>query len=176
MSDEKLSLQKGIEYMERCLDAELASQRAIAHSAIDMDDWTKAQEILAASKEAISKVEVVRGKFAEFKNAATGILSAEAAAPAPAKENKPAEKAEKSEKPASYVGAVEEMIEKYSFAMAMCHTIPNMNNFFTYDEVSAKADMKKPVQLSNGLWAETAIPEGKEHIVLDALRKHCENS
>lgn len=214
MSDEKLSLKAGIEYMDRCLDAELASQRAIAHSAIDMDDWSKAQEILAASKEAISRVEVLRGKFAEFKKAAEEIVSKEATAadtpapaaepaptpaaePAPAEAPKAAEPApEKAEEPKpaaesapeqapkaaepakpefSFVDSVEELIEKHSFAMAVCNAAPNMNNIFTYDEISAKEDMKKPVQLSNGLWAETAFPEDKARLIVAALRKYCES-
>ncbi|MGN1110237.1 MAG: hypothetical protein ACI4QY_01195 [Oscillospiraceae bacterium] len=211
MSDEKLSLKAGIEYMDRCLDAELASQRAIAHSAIDMDDWSKAQEILAASKEAISRVEVLRGKFAEFKKAAEEIVAKEgetadspapAAEPAPAEASKAAESApapaaepapEKAEEPKpaaeptpapaaepakpafSFVDSVEELIEKHSFAMAVCNAAPNMNNIFTYDEITAKEDMKKPVQLSNGLWAETSFPEDKARLIVAALRKYCES-
>lgn len=194
MSEEKLSLQAGIAYMERCLDAELASQRQIAHSAIDMDDWNKAQEILAASKEAISRVEVLRGKFAEFKKFAGSVKeddSVSAAPSAPVEEKPAAEKSEpvkaeapaakaeapaqESAKPYSFADAVEELIEKYPFAMAVCNAAPNMNTIFTYDEVSAKADMKKPVQLSNGLWSETAIPEDKARLITDALRKYCES-
>lgn len=206
MSDEKLSLQAGIAFMERCLDAELASQRAVAHSAIDMDDWDKAQEILAKSKEAISRVEVLRGKFAEFKKAASGIAEAPAApapapavqkpaepapapAPAPAAPTAPAPAAEKPApapaaapapakepaKPFSFAAAIEELIEKHPYAMAVCNAAPNMNNIFTYDEVIAKEDMKKAVQLSNGMWAETAIPEDKARLITDALRKYCES-
>ncbi|MGN0682180.1 MAG: hypothetical protein ACI4JY_00770 [Oscillospiraceae bacterium] len=209
MSDEKLSLKAGIEYMDRCLDAELASQRAIAHSAIDMDDWSKAQEILAASKEAISRVEVLRGKFAEFKKAAEEIVAKEdeaadtpapaaepaptpapaeapkAAEPAPEKAEEPKPAAEPTPTPApaaepakpafSFVDSVEELIEKHSFAMAVCNAAPNMNNIFTYDEITAKEDMKKPVQLSNGLWAETAFPEDKARLIVAALRKYCES-
>lgn len=207
MSDEKLSLKAGIEYMDRCLDAELASQRAIAHSAIDMDDWSKAQEILAASKEAISRVEVLRGKFAEFKKAAEEIVAKEgeaadtpapaaepaptpapaeapkAAEPAPEKAEEPKPAAEPTPAPAaepakpafSFVDSVEELIEKHSFAMAVCNAAPNMNNIFTYDEITAKEDMKKPVQLSNGLWAETAFPEDKARLIVAALRKYCES-
>ncbi len=203
MSDEKLSLQAGIAFMERCLDAELSSQRAIAHSAIDMDDWEKAQEILAKSKEAISRVEVLRGKFAEFKKAASGI--AEAATPAPASPaaapaaqaapapapaataqaapapapQKPAEPAHAAHASAkadfSFAAAIEELIEKHPYAMAVCNAAPNMNNIFTYDEVIAKEDMKKAVQLSNGMWMETAIPEDKARMLTDALRKYCES-
>lgn len=189
MSDEKLSLQAGIEYMDRCLDAELTAQRKIAHSAIDMDDWDKAQEILATSKEAISRVEVLRGKFAEFKKVAAGIVSkptesaapasTPAAAPAPEKAEAPAAApapAQEAAKPSfSFAAAIEELIEKYPYAMAVCHAAPNMNTIFNYDEATAKADMKKPVQLSNGLWAETAIPEDKARLITDALRKYCES-
>ncbi len=209
MSDEKLSLQAGIAFMERCLDAELSSQRAIAHSAIDMDDWEKAQEILAKSKEAISRVEVLRGKFAEFKKAASGIAEAAApaapapaspaaqAAPAPAPAAQTAQAAQAAQaapapapqKPAepapaahasakadfSFAAAIEELIEKHPYAMAVCNAAPNMNNIFTYDEVIAKEDMKKAVQLSNGMWMETAIPEDKARMLTDALRKYCES-
>ncbi len=217
MSDEKLSLQAGIAYMERCLDAELSSQRAIAHSAIDMDDWDKAQEILAKSREAISRVEVLRGKFAEFKKAAAGIADASASAPAqaapapapaasapaPAAAPAPAPAAQAAPAPApaaqapapaaqaapapeapaapaahakfSFAAAIEELIEKHPYAMAVCNAAPNMNNIFTYDEVIAKEDMKKAVQLSNGMWAETAIPEDKARLITDALRKYCES-
>lgn len=186
MSEEKLSLQVGIAYMERCLDAELAAQRQIAHSAIDMDDWNKAQEILAASKEAISRVEVIRAKFAEFKNSVGDVdfsaskagEAAPVSAPAEKKEEAksaeaPAEKAESKEY--SFSAAVEELIEKYPFAMAVCNAVPNMNSIFTYDEVSAKSGMKKAVQLSNGMWAETAIPDDKARLITDALRKYCES-
>lgn len=232
MSDEKLTLQAGIAYMERCLDAELSSQRAVAHSAIDMDDWDKAQEILAKSKEAISRVEVLRGKFAEFKKFALGNAPAEpvsahstsnsahststsapnaapaanaapsapaasekVAAPAPAPAANTAHNAnaaptapaapEKAANPApaketakgefSFAAAIEELIEKHPYAMAVCNAAPNMNNIFTYDDIIAKQDMKKAVQLSNGMWAETAIPEDKARLITDALRKYCES-
>lgn len=194
MSEEKLSLQSGIAYMDRCLDAELAAQRQIAHSAIDMDDWNKAQEILAASREAISRVEVLRGKFAEFKkcidaenlpssdnkaeeakSAASEKAHVESAAKEESKAETPAAGSKPEVKAFSFADEVEGLIEKHSFAMAVCNAVPNMNSIFTYDEVSAKADMKKPVQLSNGMWAETAIPEDKGRLIIDALRKYCES-
>ena len=75
----------------------------------------------------------------------------------------------------SFSAAVEELIEKYPFAMAVCNAVPNMNSIFTYDEVSAKSGMKKAVQLSNGMWAETAIPDDKARLITDALRKYCES-
>lgn len=198
MSDEKLSLQTGIAYMDRCLDAELASQRSVAHSAIDMDDWDKAQEILAKSKEAISRVEMLRGKFAEFKKIAASILEGTAApgikapehkapehkapeimafemtAPepkAPEAEKKPAEPAKPS---FSFVDAIEDLIEKHPYVMAQCHSAQNMNKFFTMDEAAAKSDFKKPVQLSNAMWVETEIPDEKAHLLVDALRKYCD--
>lgn len=215
MSDEKLTLQAGIAYMERCLDAELSGQRAVAHSAIDMDDWDKAQEILAKSKEAISRVEVLRGKFAEFKkfalgnapdepvsapSTATSAPSAVTSAPTAATATVATEKAaspshnanaaptapaatEKEPAPAkepakgefSFAAAIEELIEKHPYAMAVCNAAPNMSNIFTYDDIIAKQDMKKAVQLSNGMWAETAIPEDKARLITDALRKYCES-
>ncbi len=196
MSDEKLSLQTGIAYMDRCLDAELTTQRSIAHSAIDMDDWDKAQEILAKSKEAISRVETLRGKFAEFKKIAASILdgtavpapeqkASESKTPdhkatevmafemtAPEAEKKPTESA----KPAfSFVESIEELIEKHPYTMAVCYSAPNMNKFFTMDEVIAKSDFKKAVQLSNDMWVETDIPDEKAKLLVDALRKYCES-
>lgn len=179
MSDEKLSLQTGIAYMDRCLEAELAAQRSVAHSAIDMDDWNKAQEILAASKEAISRVETLRTKFAEFKKVAASIEGGAAEHKAPESEKKPekpAEPAKDGAKPAfSFVGAIEELIEKHPYTMAVCYSAPNMNNFFTMDEVIAKSDFKKPAQLSNDMWVETAIPDDKARLLVDALRKYCES-
>ncbi len=198
MSEEKLSLQTGIAYMDRCLDAELASQRSIAHSAIDMDDWEKAQEILTKSKEAISRVEMLRGKFAEFKRIAASILEGTAApehkasehkasehkapehkAPeimafemtAPEPEKKPAEPAKPS---FSFVNAIEDLIGKHPYTMAQCHSAQNMNKFFTMDEATARSDFKKPVQLSNAMWVETEIPDDKAHLLVDALRKYCD--
>ncbi len=193
MSEEKLSLQTGIAYMDRCLDAELASQRSIAHSAIDMDDWEKAQEILAKSKEAISRVEMLRGKFAEFKKIAASILDGTAApgikapehkapehkAPeamafemtAPEPEKRPAEPAKPS---FSFVDAIEDLIGKHPYTMAQCHSAQNMNKFFTMDEATARSDFRKPVQLSNAMWVETEIPDEKAHLLVDALRKYCD--
>lgn len=193
MSDEKLSLQTGIAYMDRCLDAELASQRSIAHSAIDMDDWDKAQEILAQSKEAISRVEMLRGKFAEFKRIAASIAEGAAAPEIKAPEHKASEQKapevmafemtapepeKKSAAPSksafSFVDAIEDLIEKYPYPMAQCHSATNMNKFFTIKEATAKSDFKKPVQLSNAMWVETEIPDDKAHLLVDALRKYCD--
>ncbi len=178
MSDEKLSLQAGIAYMDRCLDAELAAQRSVAHSAIDMDDWDKAQEILSKSKEAISRVEMLRGKFAEFKKAAASITEGTAAPEAKAPEAKAPEADKKSAEPAkssfSFVDAIEELIEKYPYPMAQCHSATNMNKFFATEEAVAKSDFKKPVQLSNAMWVETDIPDEKAHLLVDALSKYCE--
>ncbi len=193
MSEEKLSLQTGIAYMDRCLDAELASQRSIAHNAIDMDDWEKAQEILAKSKEAISRVEMLRGKFAEFKKIAASILEGTPApgikapehkapehkAPeimafemtAPEPERRPAEPAKPS---FSFVDAIEDLIGKHPYTMAQCHSAQNMNKFFTMDEATARSDFRKPVQLSNAMWVETEIPDEKAHLLVDALRKYCD--
>ncbi len=67
MADETISLKQGLAAFEKALEGALSEQRKIAHSAIDMDDWNKAQEILAAAKKNISAVETLRAGFAECK-------------------------------------------------------------------------------------------------------------
>ena len=61
------TLSEGITFMEKCLDTMLAEQRKIAHSAIDMDDWKKMDEILADTKKNIVRIESLKNKFSEFK-------------------------------------------------------------------------------------------------------------
>ena len=73
MADENVSLLQGISFMEKCLDAALNEQRSIAHSAIDMDDWGKAQEILAAAKKNISAVEEFKKGFADYKKSVLAV-------------------------------------------------------------------------------------------------------
>lgn len=57
----------GIAAMEKGLDAVLSEQRSIAHSAIDMDNWDSAQQILALARKNISVVEDWKKKFSDFK-------------------------------------------------------------------------------------------------------------
>ncbi len=61
------ALSEGVEFMEKSLDTMLAEQRKTAHNAIDMDDWNKAEEILAKAKTNIKNIEILKTKFAEFK-------------------------------------------------------------------------------------------------------------
>ena len=74
------ALSEGVASMEKGLDAMLAEQRKAAHSAIDMDDWNKAEEILAGTKSNIAKIETLKRKFAEFKSEAVklGFLGGDA--------------------------------------------------------------------------------------------------
>lgn len=61
------ALSEGISFMEKCLDAMLSEQRKAAHNAIDMDDWSKTEEIIAKAKNNIVGIETLKVKFAEFK-------------------------------------------------------------------------------------------------------------
>lgn len=73
MSNENIqntALSESIVLLEKCLDTMLAEQRRSAHNAIDMDDWNKAEEILARSKNNIVRIESLKSKFNEFKNEA----------------------------------------------------------------------------------------------------------
>lgn len=57
----------GIAAMEKGLDAVLSEQRSIAHSAIDMENWDSAQQILLLARKNISVVEAWKKQFSEFK-------------------------------------------------------------------------------------------------------------
>lgn len=89
--------------LEKSLDTLLTDLRKAAHSAIDMDDWNKAEEILASTKSDIKKIETLKKKFAEFKAEAVslGFLSADAAkAPEAAKPEATKQEAKPEPKPA----------------------------------------------------------------------------
>lgn len=82
------ALSESMAALEKCLDSMLAEQRKSAHNAIDMDDWSKAEEILARTKNNIARIESLKGKFVEFKNEAAK-LEFIAADSSEAKEAKP---------------------------------------------------------------------------------------
>lgn len=89
--------------LEKSLDTLLTDLRKAAHSAIDMDDWNKAEEILASTKSDIKKIETLKKKFAEFKAEAVslGFLSTDAAkAPEAPKPEAPKQEAKPEPKPA----------------------------------------------------------------------------
>lgn len=92
--NQNTAFSEGVASLEKSLDTLLTDLRRAAHSAIDMDDWNKAEEILASTKSDIKKIETLKKKFAEFKAEAVslGFLSTDAAkAPeAPKPEAKPA--------------------------------------------------------------------------------------
>ncbi len=115
------ALTEGIAFMEKCLDTMLSEQRKAAHNAIDMDDWSKTEEIIAKTKKNIVGIESLKAKFAEFKAEAVklGLVSANAPtaqpksepaksepaqsvsaeAPKPAADAKPAEQPKPAPKP-----------------------------------------------------------------------------
>lgn len=79
--NQNTAFSEGVASLEKSLDTLLTDLRRAAHSAIDMDDWNKAEEILASTKADIKKIETLKKKFAEFKAEAVslGFLSADAA-------------------------------------------------------------------------------------------------
>lgn len=93
--NQNTAFSEGVASLEKSLDTLLTDLRRAAHSAIDMDDWNKAEEILASTKADIKKIETLKKKFAEFKAEAVslGFLSADAAKSpeAPKPEAKPVE-------------------------------------------------------------------------------------
>lgn len=95
------ALSEGVASMEKSLDTMLVDLRKAAHSAIDMDDWGKAEEILASTKSDIAKVETLKRKFAEFKSEAVklGFLSDDASEAKPAEQPKPEPKPVEQPKP-----------------------------------------------------------------------------
>lgn len=182
--DDKLTLKNGAAFMEKCLENVLNEQRSAAHSAIDMDDWTKAQEILAVVKRNISLVEDLKAGFAEFKvsvdAAEDTILSGGVSAPAKEgntvkADEKPAEEAA----PVPPAGAelvklLEELIVEYPFAMAVCNEAADIGDKFTYDNAESTS-MKAPLQLSNGLFVDTAVPMDEAQKFVSAVREYCKN-
>ena len=96
------SLSEGIALIENCLDKMLSEQRKAAHSAIDMDDWSKTEEIIAATKKHIVRIESLKNKFAEFKAEAVKLefISADEAAEHKSEAARPAEQPKKESKPA----------------------------------------------------------------------------
>lgn len=189
MSNEKISLSEGFSCMEKCLDALLSEQRQTAHNAIDMDDWDKAQEILAVAKKNISAVEAWRAQFSAFKKDVLqsdliagngGAASKEpadepgAGAEEPAREPDKSAQTGKSEPPENEIVSVcEDMIVKFPFAMAIINSAADIGGNFTYDDVTAESDMKSPVQLSNGLWVDSAAESG---LTAEIITRFCENA
>ena len=100
-NSQNAALSEGIAFMEKCLDTMLAEQRKAAHNAIDMDDWNKAEEILAATKKNIVRIEGLKNKFAEFKAEAVKLefLSGEQPEPKPAEQPKPEQQPKPEPKP-----------------------------------------------------------------------------
>lgn len=102
MSNENIqntALSESIVLLEKCLDTMLAEQRKSAHNAIDMDDWNKAEEILARSKNNIVRIESLKNKFNEFKNEAVRLEFLTASEPAASEQPKPVGQPAPSPKP-----------------------------------------------------------------------------
>ena len=175
--DEKLTLTNGAAFMDKCLDTVLNEQRSAAHSAIDMDDWEKAQEILAVVKRNISLIENLKAKFAEFKTEALAAESTIAGdsdkVAAPAKNA--AVKEPVPEAPIAgdeLVKMLEEIIVEYPGPMMVCNEAADIGALLTYDE-AAKNKMKKPATLSNGLSVETAISKDEGLKLVERVREYC---
>ena len=96
------ALSESISLIEKCLDTMLTEQRKAAHSAIDMDDWSKTEEIIAATKKNIVRIESLKNKFEEFKSEAVKLefISADKAAAQSKPEAKSAEQPKSESKPA----------------------------------------------------------------------------
>lgn len=176
--DENLTLTNGAAFMDKCLETVLNEQRSAAHSAIDMDDWEKAQEILAVVKRNISLIEDLKVKFAEFKNEA---LAAEAtilgdadkvtvsgAQNTAAKENVPEAPIAGEE----LVKLLEEIIVEYPGPMMVCNEAADIGALLTYDEAVIKT-MKKPASLSNGLSVDTAMSKDDGMKLVEKVREYC---
>lgn len=179
--DENLSLKSGTAFMDKCLETVLNEQRNAAHSAIDMDDWAKAQEILAIVKRNISLIEDLKVKFAEFKASAesaeetiasdSAAVSAEAAPSEVKPDETPAPEPEAGEE---LVKMLEELIVEFPFAMITCTESPEIGAKLT-DNSEKSSSMKQPSQLSNGLYVDTAIPMDEARRFVDSLREYCRN-
>ena len=195
--DDKLTLKNGTAFMDKCLDTALNEQRSMAHGAIDMDDWGKAQEILAIAKRNISLIEDLRVKFAEYKSSVSaaeeiirgsedvseqneGNIPIDPAEDIP--ENPPkrtrtkaAAPSEEEQAGSELLAKIEELIVEFPFTMAVCNEVAGIGDNFTYDNAEAE-NMKKPAKLSNGLWVETAISKSKAEELVKSLREYGEKS
>ena len=182
--DENLTLKNGMAFMDKCLDTALNEQRSVAHNAIDMDDWAKAQELLAVAKRNISLIEDLRVEFSEFKGS---VASAEEIiggdSPAASGDAAPAKvgTAAKTDAPADgdaagdeLVRQLEELIVEFPFAMAVCNEAAGIGDNFTYDS-DESAQMKQPAKLSNSLWVDTSISVSKAEELVKAVREYCVN-
>ncbi len=186
--DEKLSMKNGVDFMDKCLDTALNEQRSVAHGAIDMDDWGKAQEILAVAKRNISLIEDLRAKFSEFKNsvaAAEEIIGGGADVPEKNADNSlktsddtsaksDAGSADGEQPNEEFLVQLEELIVEFPFAMAVCNEAAGIGEKFTYDSAES-SNMKAPAKLSNSLWVDTAISKDKAQELISAVREYCVN-
>lgn len=177
--DENLSLKNGMAFMDKCLDTALNEQRSVAHNAIDMDDWAKAQEILAIAKRNISLIEDLRVKFSEYKDSVAAAEEIIGGGDAPAANGGAA--SAKSDAPADgdvagdeLVKQLEELIVEFPFAMAVCNEAAGIGDSFTYDNEESE-QMKQPAKLSNSLWVDTAISKSKAEELVKAVREYCVN-
>lgn len=186
--DDKLTLKNGTDFMDKCLDAVLNEQRSMAHGAIDMDDWGKAQEVLAIAKRNISLIDDLKAKFAEFKNSVraaeeiigggAGVSENANVSAASVPEEKPAadtaEAEHSDEANEEFLVQLEELIGEFPFAMAVCNEAAGIGANFTYDNAEAE-NMKKPAKLSNSMWVDTAVSKSKAEELVRALREYCAN-
>lgn len=182
--DEKLSMKNGVDFMDKCLDSALNEQRSLAHGAIDMDDWGKAQEILAVAKRNISLIEDLRAKFSEFKNSVAaaeevigggeGVSENNADNAAGTSEKTDAGSSDGDQPNEEFLTQLEELIVEFPFAMAVCNEVAGIGEKFTYDS-GESSNMKAPAKLSNSLWVDTAISKSKAGELIAAVREYCVN-
>ncbi len=176
--DENLSLKNGTAFMDKCLDTALNEQRSVAHGAIDMDDWGKAQEILAVAKRNISLIEDLRAKFSEFKNSVAAAEEIIGGAGVPVNNDGNSQKTSDAgpadgDKPnEEFLVQLEELIVEFPFAMAVCNEAAGIGEKFTYDSAESSS-MKAPAKLSNSLWVDTAVSKSKAEELIAALREFC---
>lgn len=74
------------------------------------------------------------------------------------------------------IEACEDLITKFPFSMRLIYSNDKIGRFFTTDDVIAENDMSKPVQLTNGLWVETNIPEERVQAFIRGITRYCEES
>lgn len=184
--DDKLTLINGMAFMDKCLDAALNEQRSMAHGAIDMDDWSKAQEVLAIAKRNISLIDDLKAKFAEYKKSVVAAEEIIGGGSSPEKNEAvvpessekavavPVSSAETVEANEEFLVQLEELINEFPFAMAVCNEAAGIGANFTYDNAEAD-NMKNPAKLSNSMWVDTAVSKSKAEELIRALREYCAN-
>lgn len=176
--EEKLTLANGAAFMEKCLETELNAQRSAAHSAIDMDNWEKAQEILAVVKRNISLIENLKLKFAEFKTELQAAESSIAAALNISDNVTVSAEVPVPDAPIAgeeLVSLIEEIIIEYPAPVMVSCESAEIGKYLNFDQNIIKT-MKKPVSLSNGMSVDTGITREEGLKLAEKVRGYCKAS